>query len=208
MNNVYLAHHGIKGQKWGERKYQYKDGSLTPEGRKRYGVLGSTKAYIHQRQKNVEKFYKESKGLGDDKLRSQMTKKERDIYDKADAAYKKRQKKAGRQFRSDLKRGFEDKKRIRLEKQAKRGGNYSLGDFLNASRRTGQGAAAGRLAGKALIKTAMARNPNLKISDADFKRLVKQAEGFGANLGLAYSRIETAQGYRARQKLNGDRNKY
>lgn len=31
-----LKHHGVKGQKWGVRKYQYADGSLTPAGKKRY----------------------------------------------------------------------------------------------------------------------------------------------------------------------------
>lgn len=31
-----LRHWGIKGQKWGIRRYQNKDGSLTPAGRKRY----------------------------------------------------------------------------------------------------------------------------------------------------------------------------
>lgn len=31
-----LYHHGVKGQKWGVRKYQYADGSLTPAGKKRY----------------------------------------------------------------------------------------------------------------------------------------------------------------------------
>lgn len=31
-----LYHHGTKGQKWGVRKYQYEDGSLTPAGRERY----------------------------------------------------------------------------------------------------------------------------------------------------------------------------
>lgn len=42
MNNNYiltsngeLYHYGIKGQKWGVRRYQNKDGSLTPAGKKR-----------------------------------------------------------------------------------------------------------------------------------------------------------------------------
>ena len=33
-----LYHHGIIGQKWGVRRYQNRDGSLTSEGRKHYGV--------------------------------------------------------------------------------------------------------------------------------------------------------------------------
>ena len=32
-----LAHHGIRGQKWGIRRYQNPDGTLTAEGKKRYG---------------------------------------------------------------------------------------------------------------------------------------------------------------------------
>ena len=31
-----LKHYGIQGQKWGVRRYQNPDGSLTPEGRERY----------------------------------------------------------------------------------------------------------------------------------------------------------------------------
>lgn len=47
MNTYYVAgvpysselyHYGILGQKWGVRRYQNKDGSLTSEGRKHYGV--------------------------------------------------------------------------------------------------------------------------------------------------------------------------
>lgn len=30
----YLAHHGVKGQKWGVRRFQNKDGSLTSQGKR------------------------------------------------------------------------------------------------------------------------------------------------------------------------------
>lgn len=36
FGNYDLVHHGIKGQKWGVRRYQNEDGSWTSEGRKRY----------------------------------------------------------------------------------------------------------------------------------------------------------------------------
>lgn len=36
IHNGELYHHGIKGMKWGQRRYQNKDGSLTPAGVKRY----------------------------------------------------------------------------------------------------------------------------------------------------------------------------
>ena len=34
MSDNELLHHGIKGMKWGIRRYQNPDGSLTPAGRK------------------------------------------------------------------------------------------------------------------------------------------------------------------------------
>ena len=44
MARYYLIHSGTKGMRWGQRLYQYKDGSLTPLGRLRYGKSSKTKS--------------------------------------------------------------------------------------------------------------------------------------------------------------------
>lgn len=41
MNELY--HYGIKGMRWGVRRYQYADGSLTPAGQKRYNNRGNSR---------------------------------------------------------------------------------------------------------------------------------------------------------------------
>ena len=38
MNNNELYHHGIKGQRWGVRRFQNEDGTLTAEGKRRYDI--------------------------------------------------------------------------------------------------------------------------------------------------------------------------
>jgi hypothetical protein len=38
-NDDYLMHHGVKGQRWGVRRWQNEDGSLTEEGKRKYGTV-------------------------------------------------------------------------------------------------------------------------------------------------------------------------
>ena len=48
-----LVHYGVKGQKWGRRRYQNKDGSLTPAGRERYGSEERFESQYNAQQKAV-----------------------------------------------------------------------------------------------------------------------------------------------------------
>lgn len=63
-----LTHHGIKGQKWGVRRFQNQDGTLTAEGKKRYDKYDSnrsreelginTKGHINAVQRRLSNKYK------------------------------------------------------------------------------------------------------------------------------------------------------
>lgn len=50
-----LYHHGIKGMKWGRRRFQTADGSLTAAGRKRYSGGGISGAIRNKQYSNAER---------------------------------------------------------------------------------------------------------------------------------------------------------
>lgn len=109
MNNE-LEHHGILGMKWGVRRYQNEDGSLTAAGKKRYNTMQDASSYARkegdywknsynneqQNLKEYEKKYSGKEGLkqykkdsfewdmSDDDLDSLMSDKEAESYFKSD----------------------------------------------------------------------------------------------------------------------------
>lgn len=50
---MYLSHHGIKGQKWGVRRYQNPDGTLTAEGKRRAGINRINNSSMSDREKDI-----------------------------------------------------------------------------------------------------------------------------------------------------------
>ena len=69
MQDIFLAHHGILGQKWGVRRFQNEDGTLTEEGKKRYG---DSKASKEDGPDNI-------KGLSDDELKSRISRLQQEV---------------------------------------------------------------------------------------------------------------------------------
>ena len=86
-----LRHHGIKGQKWGVRRFQNADGSLTSAGRKRYGDGSSIEDYQNAIKKtkaagesveNIRKFNNDVKRIKDPAMEKRIRKSTEGMTDK------------------------------------------------------------------------------------------------------------------------------
>ncbi len=176
MNNdwreySYLAHHGIKGQRWGVRRFQNEDGTLTAAGKKKYGekvtmhngksnfFTGGAKYQTHKEFTTANKFAK-----GTYLQRKQQIKEQKKAdMSKADTFGKK----IGAQVKS-MRDNADNKAQYQYELDRNRH-NAGKAEFkreivTNTAKNTAKQAAkvgAGILAGYLLVNTANAVNDRM-----------------------------------------------
>lgn len=97
-----LTHHGIKGQKWGIRRYQNLDGTLTPAGKERYGSDISQLKDGKLRRQMLRNGYTLSIKNGGKGLNREKKLTRRAVEDMRSASDAKKRKDIGEKFIKDL----------------------------------------------------------------------------------------------------------
>lgn len=112
--HIYLAHHGIKGMKWGVRRFRNEDGTLTEAGKRRYSntdrLYKDLKKQIHSKRAEEHggsnrwmvnrPIGERSKAFIEERSRKQRAYESSPEYKEFEKKVRKYEQKAGRQLES------------------------------------------------------------------------------------------------------------
>jgi uncharacterized protein YnzC (UPF0291/DUF896 family) len=130
-----LYHHGIKGQKWGERRYQNEDGTLTEAGKRRYARRSTRELNKLEEEKSalIDKSIRAEnaanrKIFNNDERRSENKARAKDLSDNA----KRVQKQIDSMIKKLDSEGFDVKsKTLTAQQRRAQGWTYAiLGDMM------------------------------------------------------------------------------
>lgn len=128
-----LYHHGVKGMKWGVRRYQNKDGTLTAAGKKRAAKEAMYEAHADKKSKQAafDRAFKEST-----RLRNNITSARRHGYDKVLEDTANASRNADKAFKN-AKKDYKNAKRVYKEEKTterfkKHGLEYNVDTAVNA----------------------------------------------------------------------------
>lgn len=177
-----LYHHGIKGQKWGVRRYQNEDGSVTAAGAKRYygGVYGSNAKYYNKRAGKLQNKADVARTMASMNRNassgsSGLLKK---TYDSNDRYYTK---KADRlQKRADSAKTMASMNEAAAKRQAEKREARNTPEAIEAHRKKAKKAAI--IAGTAVVAAGLAVYGAKKLDDKATKGLAAKYEKKAKNL--------------------------
>ena len=123
MDNNELMHHGILGMKWGVRRYQNKDGSLTPAGKRR--IKSGDAVESSNKTKSSSGASKNVKEMSDSELREKISRLELEKrYKELSKSSEKQKTSKGKAFVMDV-----------LERSGKniatQAATYAMGSLIN-----------------------------------------------------------------------------
>lgn len=159
-----LCHSGTKGMHWGERLYQYSDGSLTPLGRIHYGVGASRDESVLARDKQIrknKKTYKDSLKKANQRAKEEISKQaERDAKDSDEKSAKTESSSSSKKSISEMSNKELDTyiTRLRKEKEIKDLENAVYGTKINSSENKQKSSTGERIlkqVGESALKTVL-----------------------------------------------------
>lgn len=183
-----LHHHGIKGMKWGVRRFRKKDGSLTPAGKKRYQSSegGKVKQYINKkydiRRTRLTNSYRKS-GMNDEEAKAAAEKRVASALDKHE------DQEWAKTTVAKYLNGRKGSTMARAGKYMERNANMKVSEALKKAEKVDASIASAKLGAvtaaiyapsiatsyainQAKINRYVAKHPNTKLTDAEILKLV------------------------------------